>query len=35
MFFKKYYKLKKRYSNARLDRMGFESVANMADKIEM
>ena len=35
MFFKKYYELKKRYSNARPGMMGFESAANVADKIEM
>ena len=32
MFFKKYYKLKKCYSNAKPGRMGFESAANVADK---
>ena len=35
MFFKKYYKLKKRYSNGRPDLMGFESAANVAENIEM
>ena len=35
MFFKKYYELKKCYSNTRPGRMGFESEANVADKIEM
>ena len=35
IFFKKYYKLKKRYSNARPVMMSFESAANVADKIEM
>ena len=32
MFFKNYYELKKRYSNARPDRIGFESAENVADK---
>ena len=32
MFFKKYYELKKGYSNAKPGRMGFESAANVADK---
>ena len=35
MFCNKYYKLKKRYSNARPDWMGFESAVNVLDKIEM
>ena len=35
MFFKKYYELKKRYSNAMPGRMGFESATNVAEKIEM
>ena len=34
MFFKKYYELKKRYSNARPGRMGFKSAANVVDKID-
>ena len=32
MFFKKYYELKKRYINAKTDRMGFKSAVNVADK---
>ena len=35
MFFKKYYELKKRYSNANPGRMGFESATNVADKSEI
>ena len=35
MLFRNYYDLKKRYSNARPGRMGFESVADVADKSEM
>ena len=35
MFFKNYYKFKKRYSNTKPDRMRFESAANVADKSEM
>ena len=34
MFFKKYYKLKKRYINERPGRMGFECAANVVDKSE-
>ena len=32
MFFKRYYKPKKRYSTEKPGRMGFESAANVADK---
>ena len=35
MFFKKYYELKKRYSNAKPGRVGFKSAANVADKSEI
>ena len=35
MFFKKYYELKKRFSNARPGRMGFKSAENVSDRIEM
>ena len=35
IFLKKYYELKKCYSNARPGRMGVESATNMAHKIEM
>ena len=35
MFFKKYYKLKRRYSKAKTGRMVFESAANVADKSEI
>ena len=35
MLFKKYYELKKRYINAKTDRMGFKSAVNVADKSEI
>ena len=35
MFFKKYYELKKRYSNARPGWMEFESAENVLDRIKM
>ena len=35
MFFKKYYELKKCYSNTKPGRMGFKSAANVADKSEI
>ena len=35
MFFKKYYELNKRYSNARPGRMSFKSAVNVAEKIKM
>ena len=35
MFFKKYYELKKRYSNVNPGRMGLESAVNVAGKREI